>query len=715
MQQKDNSVAKLLSQINFKMGKKLGEGRFSIVKLGTHSLTGQPVAIKILDKTKIAKLEDKERINKEIQIMKKINHFNITKLYTIIDTKYIIYLIQEYVQGKELNDYLYNKGKLTEPEACKIFHQIISGLSYLHYIGIVHRDFKPENILLTNDNKILKIIDFGLGNMYKKGQLLKTGCGSPCYIPPEMIKEEEYDGAKSDIWSAGIILYLMLCGHLPFYEEDNQLMYKKIIEGQYTIPQYLSEEAKDIIKKILEIDPKKRLNFEEIKEHPWFNIINKKYMMFKGIDIEENIIPIDEDIVEQMEKYGINKIETRYHILKNYHNKITTIYDLLLKKKIDSGKNSIADLQSDIYNEYMKDPNNKISHYGNIDSMLKHRIGNDKTVLSILPKWDENIYENNNENIIIGDSGSVMERLIKAGKFTYDEENMCLNKVNHYNNKINKKKEKIENEEDSKFKTISSMKTFNDKKYKKIGSSQKDEENNLKTKSNQKNHYDENEKNKEIYDDSWNYKKVKTEIKKGKMEEEDWYKEMEKLIDEENLINKNNKKLLNSKNNINKNIYTKQIKGIKATKMHNNTNKNNNKNSNNEKGVSSFLLDKKNKDLKKNQVLSALNKNISNVQLKKPIKNFNNNSNIANNITNRYRSSTTKVPNNYNKNNKILKNEVPISKDIKGKTNKKKQKSLDKNKNINNREQIRNYNENFEIKERRRNRSFQKRNKRIKI
>ena len=143
MQQKDNQVFKLLSQINFKMGKKLGEGRFSTVKLGTHSLTGQPVAIKILDKTKIAKLEDKERINKEIKIMKKINHFNITKLYTIIETKYIIYLIQEYVQGKELNDYLYNKGKLTEPEACKIFHQIISGLSYLHYIGIAHRDFKP--------------------------------------------------------------------------------------------------------------------------------------------------------------------------------------------------------------------------------------------------------------------------------------------------------------------------------------------------------------------------------------------------------------------------------------------------------------------------------------------------------------------------------------------------------------------------------------------
>ena len=350
MKSKDNLLMELLSKINFKLDKKIGEGRFSIVKLGIHSLTKEPVAIKILDKTKIATLEDKERINREIKIMKKINHFNITKLYSVIETKYIIYLVQEYVQGKELNDYLYTKGKLSEIEACKFFHQIISGLSYLHHCGIVHRDFKPENILLTNDNKILKIIDFGLGNTYEKGQLLKTGCGSPCYIPPEMLKEMGYNGEETDIWSAGIILYLMLCGTLPFYEEDNQLLYQKIIKGEYTIPKYLSEEAKDIIKQILEVDPKKRINFEKIKKHPWFNIINTKYMMFKGIDVDIDIMPIDEDILNEMEKYGINKIEIRYHLLNNYHNKITTLYNILLKKKIEQGKKSIADMNSEIYN-----------------------------------------------------------------------------------------------------------------------------------------------------------------------------------------------------------------------------------------------------------------------------------------------------------------------------------------------------------------------------
>ena len=691
MKQKNNSVVKLLSQINFKMSKKLGEGRFSIVKLGTHSLTNQPVAIKILDKTKIAKLEDKERINREIKIMKKINHFSITKLYTIIETKYIIYLVQEYVQGKELNDYLYTKGKLDESEACKFFHQIISGLSYLHYIGIAHRDFKPENILLTNDNKILKIIDFGLSNIYKKGQLLKTGCGSPCYCPPEMIKEEGYNGEKSDIWSAGIILYLMLCGHLPFYEEDNQLMYQKIISGQYNIPKFLSDEAKDIIKKILEVDPKKRLNFEEIKQHPWFNIIDKKYMMYKGIDIDADIIPIDEDIVEQMEKMGINKVEIRYNILKNYHNKITTIYNLLLKKKIDSGQKSISDMKSDIYNEYINDKKNKIKFYGNLDSVLKHRIGNDKKVLNILPQWPENEYDNDNENMIIGDNGSVMERLIKAGKFVYDEENMCLNRVTTIGTKVLKNKENKENDDDSKYKTITSIKTISNRKFKKVGSAQYDDK--IKTKSNHKGQYKyENEKNKEGMNDSWKLNKVQTDIRKKKIEDEDWYKEMEKLIDEEN--HKPKKVVKNNKINNNNN---KQLRVTKTFKINNKS-----------KEVSSFLLDKENKEIKKTQILSPLAGKISNVKLKKVDKNKNNEPILSN----KYKSGNVKMIN--NKNKKIIKTEEPITKEFKGKNNKK-QKSLDKNKNINFRNS-RNYNdEYFGTKDKRRNQSFQKRTKRIKI
>ncbi len=169
----DNTVVKILSEINYKIGKKLGEGMFSTVKLGMHSLTNEQVAIKIVEKARISKIEDKERINREISIMKKVNHYNIAKLYQVVETKLIIYLIQEYIQGKDFLEYLNKKKKLIETEACKFFHQIISGLEYLHQCGIAHRDFKPENIILTNNNQLLKIIDFGLSNTYKDGQLLK--------------------------------------------------------------------------------------------------------------------------------------------------------------------------------------------------------------------------------------------------------------------------------------------------------------------------------------------------------------------------------------------------------------------------------------------------------------------------------------------------------------------------------------------------------------
>ena len=545
MTKNDDSTKKILSEISYKMGKKLGEGMFSAVKLANHSLTNEQVAIKILEKTKITKIEDKERINREISIMKKVNHFNIAKLYAVVETKLNIYLIQEHIQGKEFLEYLNKKGKLKEAEACKFFHQIISGLDYLHQCGIAHRDFKPENILLINDNQILKIIDFGLSHTYKTGELLKTGCGSPCYVPPEMVKEEQYNGALSDIWSAGIILYLMLCGNLPFYDDDNQILYEKILSGKYEVPNHLSENAKDILSKILEIEPKKRINFEGIKSHPWFNIIDKNYLIHKGINIDTDIKPIDEEILDKMEKMGLNKVEIRYNIIKNYHNKITTIYDLLLKKKIENGVKSVSDLSSDVYDEYINDKKNKIQFYGNMENVLKNRIGDNQQIVNDFPNWPENKYDDNNENMVIGDSGSVIERLIKAGKFTYDEENMCINRV--VSSKISKLKKSNNIDEDSKFKTISSIQEDKAEKIKFKKTTDFENKNRspeVKMKKNKVHFKDEtNEENNIISQIVYESPKKKSILhkstnkaaKKEKNEEdEDWYKEMEALIDTEN-------------------------------------------------------------------------------------------------------------------------------------------------------------------------------------
>ena len=454
-----NSINQKISEIHYKVGRKLGEGMFSTVKLATHSLTGEKVAIKILEKTRISKAEDKERINREISILKKLSHFNISKLYQVVETKLNIYLIQEYIEGKDFMEYLKKKGKLKEIEACKFYHQLISGLQYIHQCGIAHRDFKPENILLTNNNTILKIIDFGLSNSYKKNQLLSTACGSPCYVPPEMVKEESYEGTLCDIWSSGIILYLMLCGKLPFYHEENDIMYEQILSGKFELPSYLSNNAKDILTKILEVEPRKRIKFEEIKSHPWFNLIDKNCLVHKGININEDIIPVDEEIIQKMEKIGFNKMEVRFNILKNFHNKVTTVYDLLLKQKIENGNKSIADLNSDLFDEYINNKKNKIAFYGSLENTLKNRICDENKKINILPNYYEDKYDDNNEDIIVGDNGSVIERLIKAGKFTYDEENMCLNRVTNTHKKSVKKEVKKENNNDgdSKFKTLSQM------------------------------------------------------------------------------------------------------------------------------------------------------------------------------------------------------------------------------------------------------------------
>ena len=181
----------------------------------------------------------------------------------------------EYACGGELFDYIVRKDRLSEKEACRFYNQIASGIEFLHSKGIAHRDLKPENLLLDKQ-KNLKIVDFGLSNTYKPEETLKTACGSPCYAAPEMIAGRRYNGISVDIWSSGVTLYAMLCGFLPFEDPDTALLYKKILRGDFELPEFLTNRSIKFLKEVLCTDPAKRLGLKDIKQHSWFTQFDQK-------------------------------------------------------------------------------------------------------------------------------------------------------------------------------------------------------------------------------------------------------------------------------------------------------------------------------------------------------------------------------------------------------------------------------------------------------
>ena len=249
----------------------IGKGTFSKVKLGIHKRSGATVAIKILDKSKIVEKDDFERIVREIQMLSEMNNEHVIKVYQIFEDENNYLIIMEYCEGGELFNYIVKKQKLSENETAFFFYQIINGVEYIHSKNIAHRDLKPENLLLDKNNK-LKIIDFGLSNYFDGSKKLSTPCGSPCYASPEMVAGKKYNGFYIDVWATGIILFAMLCGYLPFEDDNNEILFKQILQAKIDYPEHLSDLSKDMLEKIIVIDPNKRIKIEEIKQHPFYQL-----------------------------------------------------------------------------------------------------------------------------------------------------------------------------------------------------------------------------------------------------------------------------------------------------------------------------------------------------------------------------------------------------------------------------------------------------------
>ena len=255
---------------NYLIGKIIGQGAQAKVRLCKNKLTGQLYCMKIYNDVIIQNPKKKMLIEKEISILKEMSHPNIIKFIEKICSNSKIYLILEYAKGITLKSYMKNQPnqKLNEFKAKKIFIQLIFALSYLHNNKICHRDIKLDNIII-DDKLNIKIIDLGLGVHFQENKKLNFFCGTPFFMAPEIFKKEFYYGPSVDIWSAGIVLYILLCGKLPFKSNNEKNLKQIICNGYINFPNYLSFSVKDLIQKMLCVNPLNRINCNQILKHLW--------------------------------------------------------------------------------------------------------------------------------------------------------------------------------------------------------------------------------------------------------------------------------------------------------------------------------------------------------------------------------------------------------------------------------------------------------------
>lgn len=282
----------------FELGKLLGHGAFAKVYYAKNIKTNQSVAIKIIDKEKILKSGLVTHIKREISILRRVRHPNIVQLYEVMATKTKIFFVMEYIRGGELFDKV-AKGRLKEEIARKYFQQLISAVEFCHARGVYHRDLKPEN-LLVDENGDLKVSDFGLSAMsdqIRKDGLFHTFCGTPAYVAPEVLARKGYDGAKVDVWSCGVILFVLLAGYFPFHDQNILVMYKKIYRGIFQCPKWFSPRVKTLCTRILDTNPETRISIPEIMENRWFKKGFKQIKFY----LEDDKLCTSVDEIENLE------------------------------------------------------------------------------------------------------------------------------------------------------------------------------------------------------------------------------------------------------------------------------------------------------------------------------------------------------------------------------------------------------------------------------
>ncbi|XP_069916483.1 serine/threonine-protein kinase BRSK2 isoform X6 [Oryctolagus cuniculus] len=323
----------------YRLEKTLGKGQTGLVKLGIHCVTCQKVAVKIVNREKLSE-SVLMKVEREIAILKLIEHPHVLKLHDVYENKKYLYLVLEHVSGGELFDYLVKKGRLTPKEARKFFRQIISALDFCHSHSICHRDLKPENLLLDERNNI-RIADFGMASLQVGDSLLETSCGSPHYACPEVIRGEKYDGRKADVWSCGVILFALLVGALPFDDDNLRQLLEKVKRGVFHMPHFIPPDCQSLLRGMIEVDAARRLTLEHIQKHTWYiggkNEPEPEQPIPRKVQIRSlpSLEDIDPDVLDSMHSLGCFRDRNKLlqDLLSEEENQEKMIYFLLLDRK----------------------------------------------------------------------------------------------------------------------------------------------------------------------------------------------------------------------------------------------------------------------------------------------------------------------------------------------------------------------------------------------
>jgi len=335
----------------YTFGRTIGQGAYGQVTIGTQLLTSEKVAVKTFEKTKLADPTSRKRVAREIRILKALSHPNVIKLLEVIDCPSKKYLIMEFAPGGDLCKYVREARRLKEPEACRLFCQIVDGLLYCHNAGIVHRDVKLDNILMDADRNI-KIVDFGFSVNFREGQKLRKACGSPSYAAPEIVSRKPYNPPMVDVWSLGVVLYAMIAGYFPFQGSSNQDLCRKIVRGRFETPEFMSPDAKDLVRRMLVTDPTKRLPLWHVRQHGWCRLVSTSLVPptpprpkpISAAQIESSfdsddepgdkspVVDADATVLEQVSALGFGSEYASYCVTRNLHNLASSSYWLLEKK-----------------------------------------------------------------------------------------------------------------------------------------------------------------------------------------------------------------------------------------------------------------------------------------------------------------------------------------------------------------------------------------------